>query len=110
MDEEPVFAFAKSFHLNSSASSSTPETDSVMFSFALIQNPVTQFASARGLTFMRPLWSSWFSSVEALLDFHFLDYNTASTLASNYSAQLAIDAYASGSHDYVDIVALTRAK
>ncbi|KAL8951049.1 MAG: hypothetical protein Q9222_002942 [Ikaeria aurantiellina] len=106
MDEEPIFAFAKSFHLNSSTSS-TPATDSVMFSFALIQNPVTQFASARGLTFMRPLWASWFSSVEALLDFHYLDYNTAAKLAGNYSAQLAIDAHRSGSDEYVDIVALT---
>ncbi|KAL8946078.1 MAG: hypothetical protein Q9183_007957, partial [Haloplaca sp. 2 TL-2023] len=78
-----------------------------MFSIALIQNPVTQFASARGLTFMRPLWASWFSSVEALLDFHMLDYNNAATLAANYSSQLAKDAYASGSDDYVDIVALT---
>ncbi|KAI4089368.1 MAG: hypothetical protein L6R37_008057 [Teloschistes peruensis] len=106
MDEEPVFAFAKTFHLDASTSS-TPATDSVMFTFALIQNPVTQFASARGLTFMRPLWLSWFSSAEAVLDFHYLDYNTAAKLASNYSAQLAVDAYASGSDDYVDIVALT---
>ena len=107
MENEPVFAFAKSFQLNSSSSSSTLADDSVMFSIALIQNPVTQFASARGLTFMRPLWASWFSSVEALLDFHMLDYNTAATLAGNYSAQLAKDAYASGSDDYIDIVALT---
>ncbi|KAL8725954.1 MAG: hypothetical protein Q9166_007031 [cf. Caloplaca sp. 2 TL-2023] len=107
MEDEPIFAFSKSFLLNSSASSSTPATDSVMFSIALIQNPVTQFASARGLTFMRPLWASWFSSVRDLLDFHYLDYNTAANLATNYSAQLAIDAHKSGSDDYVDIVALT---
>ncbi|KAL8815331.1 MAG: hypothetical protein Q9223_005520 [Gallowayella weberi] len=107
MEEEPIFAFSKSFHLNSSASSSTPSTDSVMFSIALVQNPVAQFASARGLTLMRPLWASWFSSVDALLDFHYLDYNTAASLATNYSAQLAIDAFRSGSEDYVDIVALT---
>ncbi|KAL8863679.1 MAG: hypothetical protein Q9178_000362 [Gyalolechia marmorata] len=108
MDDEPIFAFSKSFHLNSStSSSSTPATDSVMFSFALIQIPVTQFASARGLTFMRPLWASWFSTARELLDFHYLDFSTAAALASNYSAQLAIDAYKSGSDDYVDIVALT---
>ncbi|KAL8924818.1 MAG: hypothetical protein Q9172_002533 [Xanthocarpia lactea] len=108
MEEEPIFAFSKSFHLNSStSSSSTPATDSVMFSFALIQIPVTQFASARGLTFMRPLWASWFGTVRELLDFHYLDFSTAASLASNYSAQLAIDAYKSGSDDYVDIVALT---
>ncbi|KAL8802533.1 MAG: hypothetical protein Q9182_003773 [Xanthomendoza sp. 2 TL-2023] len=107
MEDEPIFAFSKSFHLNSSASSSIPSTDSVMFSIALVQNPVAQFASARGLTFMRPLWASWFSSVDALLDFHYLDYDTAASLATNYSAQLAIDAFRSGSEDYVDIVALT---
>ncbi|KAL8901914.1 MAG: hypothetical protein Q9207_004976 [Kuettlingeria erythrocarpa] len=103
MQEEPIFAFAKSFNL----SSSNVASDSVMFSFALIQEPVTQFASARGLTFMRPLWASWFSSATSLLQFHYLDYKTAASLASNYSAQLAIDAHRSGSDDYVDIVALT---
>ncbi|KAI4240356.1 MAG: hypothetical protein L6R40_005182 [Gallowayella cf. fulva] len=107
MEDEPIFAFSKSFHLNSSASSSSPVTDSVKFSIALIQNPVAQFASARGLTFMRPLWASWFSSVDELLDFHYEDYDTAASLATNYSAQLAIDAHESGSDDYVDIVALT---
>ncbi|KAL8895916.1 MAG: hypothetical protein Q9192_003377 [Flavoplaca navasiana] len=107
MEDEPIFAFSKSFLLNSSLAPSMPTTDSVMFSIALIQNPVAQYASARGLTFMRPLWASWFSSVKDLLDFHYLDYDTASSLATNYSAQLAIDAYKSGSDDYVDIVALT---
>ncbi|KAL8788314.1 MAG: hypothetical protein Q9213_001711 [Squamulea squamosa] len=106
MEDEPIFAFSKSFHLNSSTSSD-PVTDHVMFSIALIQNPVTQFASARGLTLMRPLWASWFGSVKDLLDFHYLDYHTAASLATNYSAQLAIDAYRSGSDDYVDIVGLT---
>ena len=107
MDEEPVFAFAKSFKLNASSSSSSPSSDSVMFTIAHIQDPVVQFASARGLTFMRPLWASWFPSVESLLAFHYLDYHNAFSLAANYSSQLAKDAYESGSDDYVDIVALT---
>ena len=104
MDEEPVFAFAKSFHLNASSSSIS---DSVMFTIAHIQDQVVQYASARGLTLMRPLWLSWFPSVEALLEFHYMDYQKAAGLASNYSAQLAKDAYESGSQDYVDIVALS---
>ncbi|KAK3176033.1 hypothetical protein OEA41_007355 [Lepraria neglecta] len=107
MEQEPVFAFAKSFHLNASSSSSTPSSTSVMFTIAHIQDPVVQFASARGLTFMRPLWASWFSSVESLLAFHYMDYHNAFMLASNYSTQLAKDAYESGAEDYVDIVALT---
>ena len=107
MEQEPVFAFAKSFYLNASSSSSTPSSSSVMFTIAHIQDPVVQFASARGLTFMRPLWASWFSSVESLLAFHYMDYPNAFMLASNYSTQLAKDAYESGAEDYVDIVALT---
>ncbi len=107
MEEEPVFAFAKSFHLNKTHPSSTPNTDSVMFTIAHIQDPMVQFASARGLTFMRPLWASWFPSVEKLLAFHWIDFHNAVKLAGNYSTQLAEDAYRSGSDEYKDIVALT---
>ena len=106
MEDEPVFAFAKSFKLNSS-SSSEPTTDSVLFTIAHIQDPVIQFASARGLTFMKPLWASYFPSELDLLNFHYYDFETTDKLASNYSMQLAKDAYASGADDYVDIVALS---
>lgn len=107
MDEEPVFAFAKSFELNSSSSTSSPRSESVLFTIAHIQDPVIQFAASRGLTLMRPLWASWFSTVEKLLNFHYSDYKSASKLALDYSAQLEVDAYKSGSDDYVDIVALS---
>jgi hypothetical protein len=112
MDQEPVFAFAKSFHLNltskssSSTPSNSPQSDSVTFTIAHTQDPVVQFAAARGLTFMKPLWASFFESTEKLLAFHYLDFRNANKLASNYSTQLAIDAYKSGADDYVDIVAL----
>jgi hypothetical protein len=56
---------------------------------------------------MRPLWRSWFPTVESLLTFHYNDFANAHTLASNYSYQLAQDAYLSGADDYVDIVALS---
>ncbi|KAL2860429.1 hypothetical protein BJX68DRAFT_275649 [Aspergillus pseudodeflectus] len=102
-DREPVFAFSKSFV----RSKSTPVSESVTFTIALIQDPVVQYAAARGLTMMRPLWSSWFSSVESLLSFHYRDFSNATLLAANYSLQLADDAYQSGAQDYVDIVALT---
>jgi hypothetical protein len=108
MDEEPVFAFSKSFELfNSSSSKSSKTKDSVMFTIAFIQDPVVQYASARGLTFMRPLWKSWFFSDESVLKFHYLDFHNANYFARNYSDQLAIDAYKSGSESYVDIVALS---
>ncbi|KIW15237.1 hypothetical protein PV08_05282 [Exophiala spinifera] len=105
MDEEPVFAFSKSFPMNHSTTS--VRHDSITFTIAHIQDPVVQFAAARGLTFMRPLWESYFTTVDNLLTFHHLDFYSAKELASNYSAQLAIDAYKSGAEDYVDIVALS---
>ncbi|KAK3063700.1 hypothetical protein LTS18_013466 [Coniosporium uncinatum] len=109
MDDEPVFAFSKSFRLgnDSKSSSSSSIHDNVTFTIAHIQDPVVQYASARGLTFMRPLWKTWFPSDEALIEYHYLDFHNALTLARNYSDQLAIDAYESGSDSYVDIVALS---
>lgn len=103
-DREPVFAFSKSFVSSQKAGKIS---DSVTFTIALVQDPVVQYASARGMTLMRPLWQSWFPTVEELLQFHYHDFADAGTLASNYSSQLAQDAYLSGAEDYVDIVALS---
>lgn len=102
MDEEPVFAFSKTLSL----SSSSKKTATALFTLNHLQDPVTQFASARGLTYMRPLWKSYLHTDAALLAWHYADYASASSLAANYSSQLAIDAYESGSDSYVDIVAL----
>ncbi|KAF2275517.1 glutaminase A [Westerdykella ornata] len=107
MDEEPVFAYAKNFNLKKSSSSNSTRSDSVLFTIAHTQDPVTQFASARGLTFMRPLWKSWFHHDNELIQFHYSDFQSANTLARNYSDQLYIDAYRSGSINYVDVVALS---
>lgn len=106
MEEEPVFAFAKSFVLNSTTNSLKPASDSILFTIAHIQDPVVQFASARGLTYMRPLWASWFSSVGNLLSFHYMDYRNAAKLAGEYAARIIEDANKSGSEDYADIVSL----
>lgn len=105
MDEEPVFAFAKEFKLASDAK--TAKQDSVLFTLTHVQDPVTQYASARGLTFMRPLWKTWLPTDAALIQFHYSDFASANVLARNYSDQLYLDAYKSGSHNYVDIVALS---
>ncbi|KAL1600663.1 hypothetical protein SLS60_007051 [Paraconiothyrium brasiliense] len=102
--DEPVFAFSKSFELGKSNS---PGSDSVLFTISHVQDEVTQYASERGLTRMLPLWKSWFHTEEELLNFHYLDFPNARALAANYSEQLRIDAYASGSDTYVDVVALS---
>ncbi|QGA13172.1 hypothetical protein EYB26_000819 [Talaromyces marneffei] len=105
MDEEPVFAFSKHFALNTTHS--LTKSGSVQFTMAHTQDIVVQYASARGLTYMRPLWKSWFNTNDELLAFHYGDFADANTLASNYSIQLAVDAYKSGADDYVDIVTLS---
>ncbi|KAI5199785.1 putative glutaminase [Aureobasidium subglaciale] len=112
MHDEPVFAFSKSFNLapktiGHKISHQNTSSDSVLFTIAHIQDPVTQYASARGLTFMRPLWKTWFHTDNNLTTFHYTDFKNAQKLAQNYSDQLAIDAYQSGSDSYVDIVALS---
>lgn len=106
MDEEPAFAFAKSFKLGDTAST-TQNEDSVMFTIAYIQDPIVQYASARGLTYMRPLWQSYFSTESELLTYHYLDFENAANLAQEYSNQLQKDAEAYGGSDYVDVLALS---
>lgn len=109
MDNEPVFSYTKSFIFNGTADNPNIDivSDEVTFTIALVQDPVVQFASARGLTLMRPLWASWYPTVDGLLDFHYNDFQKAKKLAQKYSDQLAVDAYQSGAEDYVDIVALS---
>ncbi|KAK5728151.1 hypothetical protein LTR17_012160 [Elasticomyces elasticus] len=101
MDEEPVFAFSK--HFNLSSNTSTTKEDSVLFTLTHVQNPVVQFASERGLTYMRPLWESYFPTVEELIAYHYSDFPHAVHLAANYSAQLTKDA---GDANYADLTSL----
>ena len=103
-DTEPVFAFSKSFKLGNTDG---PRRDSVLFTISHVQKEVTQFASAVGLTRMRPLWLHWFQTEEQLIRFHYLDFSHATSLSANYSEQLQIDAHAFGGDSYVDIVALS---
>lgn len=108
MDEEPVFAFSKSFKLkNASSAEGGKASDSVLFTIGHIQDPVIQFASARGNTLMRPLWASYYLSADEVLNFHYYDFETSFNLASNYSMQLEKDALVSGSEDYKDILAIS---
>jgi hypothetical protein len=102
MDQEPVFAFSKTFQLDQ-----TSTTQTALFTFAHIQETVIQFAAARGMTLMRPLWLAYYPSADTLLNYHYHDFDTASSLASNYSLQLEQDALLSGSEDYKDILALS---
>ncbi|KAK4507392.1 hypothetical protein PRZ48_001127 [Zasmidium cellare] len=107
MDEEPVFAFSKSFNLTGDGYTDEAVEESILFTITHIQDPVTQFASSRGLTMMRPLWMSYFFIDDALISFHYEDFKHAFTLALDYSVKVAKDAYASGSDNYKDIIELS---
>jgi hypothetical protein len=108
MDEEPAFAFSKSFKLAGKKKGSChKKKESVTFTFALVQDPVVQFARAKGLTHMKPLWQSYISNADELIAYHYDDFRTAAALARNYSDSLAHDAYSSGSLEYQDIAALS---
>jgi hypothetical protein len=103
-----VFAFSKTFsHGDNSSVSSSSKVSSVLLTISHVQDPVVQYASARGLTLMKPLWKSWFFSDGDMLHYHYKDFASALALSQNYSDQLAVDAYKSGSTSYVDIVALS---
>ncbi|KAI9692114.1 MAG: hypothetical protein M1822_006344 [Bathelium mastoideum] len=110
-EDRPAFAFSKSFQLSTSDSGSGKieqrQKDSVRFTIAYIQDPVAQYASARGLTLMRPLWKSFFSSDADMLSWHYHDFKHARALAQNYSDQLGHDAYQSGGEEYRDIAFLS---
>jgi hypothetical protein len=109
MDEEPVFAFSKSFNLGQPADvqNSVSKKDVILFTFALVQDPVVQFAASRGLTYMRPLWASYIPNIDAMVEYHYQDFHKAASLAYNYSAQLSEEAGRLGPDGYRDIVALS---
>lgn len=107
MEKEPIFAFSKSFHLASKGSNGAVSQDSALFTFALIQDPVVQYASARGLTYMRPLWASYIPETDDLIQYHYDDFAAATKLARKYSEQLSKDAFESGSKEYEEIASLS---
>lgn len=102
MVREPVFAYAKRFHL-----SDQKPSGSTLFTLAHVQDPVVQYAAARGLTQMRPLWASYIESPKELVEWHYSDYPNALKLSSAYSKQLDKDGQKSGADDYAKILALS---
>ncbi|KAL2016709.1 hypothetical protein VTK56DRAFT_3172 [Thermocarpiscus australiensis] len=108
MEDEPVFAFSKSFKLAAEEQSGCHVKEkSAVFTIALIQDPVVQFASESGLAYMKPLWKSYIPTADELIAYHYDDFQTAASLARRYSTSLAHEAYSSGSEDYQDIAALS---
>lgn len=103
MDDEPVFAFATT--LSSNLEDHVP--DSVRFSIGLVQDPVVQFAAARGLTMMRPFWASHIQTAQDMIIYHYNDFPASENLSRDYSSRLTSEARDVAPSSYPDIVALS---
>lgn len=99
-DDYPVFGFAVDLGSVSSSTSST------LFQLTLHQDFCVQFESASGNETVPCLWTSYFDSDTAALEFFYNDYSTGSSLASSFDSQIASDSTASGGADYVALTAL----
>lgn len=106
-EKKEVLAFSKNFSLGDGGKSDSTIDDSILFTIGHVQDPIVQFAAARGLTMMRPLWASWFDDAQSMVTYHYLDYQNAFALALNYSEQVEKDAEEEGSDGYADILALS---
>ncbi|RPA80187.1 DUF1793-domain-containing protein [Ascobolus immersus RN42] len=105
LDEEPIFAFCKHFQPKKNASE--PTISRTLFTIALTQDPIVQFAAARGLTEMRPLWKFHHTSDFAMLKHHYYDYSRVSKLALDFSNQMTAHATSTVSSTYARILALS---
>lgn len=105
MHQEPGFAFSKYFALQQNTSSSAK--DSTLLTIAYLHEPITQFASERGLTQMRPLWSFYFATDHDLLRFHYIYYEETMRQAKAFSDKITSHAQEIVSEGYAEIVALS---
>lgn len=105
MNEEPVFSFSKHFALGSKKNHT--RTDSVLFTVALIQDPVTQFAAARGLTQMRPFWRFQHATDTDMISYHYFDYPNAYAQGKAFADKVTAHARAVEGDTYADIVSIS---
>lgn len=100
-DSFPTFAFAQDLGRVSSKAVST------LFDVGLAQNQAIQFDSAKGNVSVPSLWTSYFSTGDAALDFHYHDYTTAFGMATSFDQQVASDSMAAGGQNYLTITSLS---
>lgn len=100
---EPVFAFSKKFSLGGKG----PKEDSILFTLALSQDPIVQFAGKDGYQKRRPLWTKYYRSEAEMVSFHYHDYAKASATSEAFSKKVQREATALVDETYADIVALS---
>ncbi|KAK5135123.1 hypothetical protein LTR08_005648 [Meristemomyces frigidus] len=97
----PVFGFA--VNLGQVGSSAT----STLFMLSLHQSDgCIQFEGVNGTETVPCLWTSYFDSDTAALDFFYNDYETGSSIASAFDSQVLRDSVAAGGQDYASITSL----
>ncbi|KAI5802839.1 putative glutaminase [Pyronema domesticum] len=97
-----VFAFSKPFSKNDVVSNTT-----VLFTLAMAQDPIVQFAGKDGYLPRRPLWTQYYKSASEMLSFHYNDYQKALTSASVFTNKVSSEATRLVSSAYADILALS---
>ena len=96
----PVFGFA--VPLGSVGSSAV----STLFTIGLAQEQAIQFDGASGNVTVPSLWTSYYTTEDAALEFFHTDYADASGLATTFDNQVASDSQAAGGADYVTLTSL----
>lgn len=104
MNEEPLFAFAKHYKLGGY---NKTKTDSTLYTLAFVHDPIIQYASARGLTLMKPLWKSYLESDLEMLNFHYASYSNVTSDAAKFSKKVLRAAKRTVSAEYGDILSLS---
>ncbi|KAK4547118.1 hypothetical protein LTR36_001339 [Oleoguttula mirabilis] len=99
-NDYPVFGFAVNLGSVGTSSSST------LFQLSLHQDYCVQFEGASGIETIPCLWKSYFDSDTAALEYFYNDYETGSSIASAFDAQISTDSLAAGGQNYLSLTSL----
>ncbi|KAI1109383.1 DUF1793-domain-containing protein [Nemania sp. NC0429] len=82
-DHTPVFAFAHD--------SGVVQEASVRYTIGSIQDPIVQYITDAGLTWLKPWWSKCYGDLHAMIRFHWEDYDTVKRIGNDFELQLQAD-------------------
>ena len=99
-DSYPTFGFAVPLGSVEGTAVST------LFTLGLAQEQAIQFDGASGNASVNSLWTSYYATEAAALEFFHTDFANASSLATTFDNQVVTDATAAGGADYVTLTSL----
>ena len=98
-DDYPVFGFASNL-------GSITGAVSTLYTIGLCQPKAVQFLGQDGVQPVPSLWTAYFGSDTAALDYFYADYSTAVSMSTDLDAKFASDASAVGGQDLVTVTSL----